>query len=213
MVYFDPNDVINKFDSDICYRESFLLFSVLVAGKGADIIKEKNNALISDILKNKRGSVFSTIKNNFSDNNYTPFIELLKKHKTGKYSLLLKFITYINNNNVNLFNCSIEDLEKIPGIGKKSSRFFMLYTRPDIKDIAVLDVHILKFLNKNGINAPKTTPTGKEYDRLEKEFISLSKKISPVLTIQDLDFKIWYASKENKETFVINNQKLIPTPF
>jgi thermostable 8-oxoguanine DNA glycosylase len=51
-------------------------------------------------------------------------------------------------------------LEKIPGVGMKTSRFFLLHSDIFYKDkIAVLDTHILKFIKENiDERAPKSTP-------------------------------------------------------
>jgi thermostable 8-oxoguanine DNA glycosylase len=53
------------------------------------------------------------------------------------------------------------DLELIPGVGMKTSRFFLLHSNKTYKNnIAVLDTHILKFIKENiDDRAPKSTPT------------------------------------------------------
>ena len=87
-------------------------------------------------------------------------------------------------------------MEKIYGIGRKTSRGFILHTRPNAQ-CAVLDTHILKFLNEQGApDVPKSTPPSKsEYERLEKYFLSIcrKKKITPAKQ----DLKVWnYYSKK-----------------
>lgn len=209
-VYIDPNDVKGKLDYNLFYKECFLLFSVLVAGKSSESIKHKTNALVYDIIgEDEPESLFILIKEKYSDNNFEPFLNVLKKHKTGKYSLLIKFINDVTKNHFNLMSCSIEELESITGIGKKSSRFFMLYNRKDCKDIAVLDTHILKFLSKNGYDVPEQTPSGKKYDEIEKIFVNISKKLIPSISIYDLDFKLWYNAKMNKNIPKIIDNRLV----
>lgn len=209
-IFIDPNDVLNKFDKNLFYKESFLLFSVLVAGKSSEMIKNKTNALIFEIIgDHEPESLFNTIIEKYKDNNFEEFINLLKKHKTGKYNLLLKFINDIKFFNINLNNCSIEDLEKISGIGKKSSRFFMMYNRLDQENIAVLDTHILKFLHLNGFDVPNQTPTGKKYDEIEQMFLEIAKNIEPKMTIRELDFKLWFYAKTYNKVPKVEKNKLI----
>ncbi len=211
MAYIDPNDVKNKLDYSLFYKESFLLFAVLVAGKNSTMIMHKTNALIADFIGNEKPiSLFKHVTKHYSNNDFKPLEDLLKKHKTGKYSLLLNFFRDIKKSKIDLLSCSLEELESLRGVGKKSSRFFMVYNREDQQDCAILDTHLLKFLNKNGYNAPEQTPSGKKYDELEKAFIKLATTVRPKQSIADIDFEIWYQAKENGLTPVIDKKgKLI----
>ena len=60
------------------------------------------------------------------------------------------------NSGLDLRNCEYEELEKILGIGMKTSRCYFINTRGDSK-VAGLDTHILKFLSGKGIDVSKTT--------------------------------------------------------
>lgn len=198
MEYVNPNEVKNKLDYPLFYKESFLLFAVLVAGKSSKTIMKKTNELIADIIgKENPKSLYDHIMEKYSENEFEALISLLKKHKTGKYTLLKNFFKDIKSSKINLKTCSIIDLESLRGVGKKSSRFFMVYNRADQKNCAILDVHILKFLRANGIEAPEQTPSGKKYDELECLFLELLEKVKPKMTLQEMDFKIWYEAKEN----------------
>lgn len=198
MKYIDPNDVKGKLDFPLFYKESFLLFAVLVAGKNSTMIMHKTNQLIKDIINEENPtSLFQYIIDNHSDNGFKSLDELLRKNKTGKYSLIINFFKDIKKSNIDLLSCKIEELESLRGVGKKSSRFFMVYNRSDQQDCAILDTHLLKFLNKNGYPAPEQTPSGKKYDELEAAFISLAKTVRPKQSIADIDFEIWYQAKEN----------------
>jgi thermostable 8-oxoguanine DNA glycosylase len=93
---------------------------------------------------------------------------------------------------LNLQTCEPADLEKIHGIGPKTARFWILWTRPDAR-YAALDVHILRWMRERGHKAPKQTPSApKTYARLEKAFLAEADKRG--LTPRELDFKIWQAS-------------------
>lgn len=90
---------------------------------------------------------------------------------------------------IDLRTCTTEDLEKIHGIGMKTSRCFIIHSRPGAR-YAGLDTHILKYLREKGIkNVPKSTPSRKDYLRLENEFLLLADREgkSPA----DLDLEIW----------------------
>ena len=99
-------------------------------------------------------------------------MKYLKRVRLGKYNSLSKTLHDSIKSGINLRTCSVEDLMDIYGIGNKTSRFFILHTRPNQR-LAVLDVHILKWLRARGITAPRTTPQSqKEYRRLENIFLS-----------------------------------------
>ena len=209
--HIDPNFVKDKLHYNLFYKEAFILFSVLVAGKQSAVIMDKTNNLIDEIIEDERpDSLFNFIINKYSENNFEDLMDLLKKHKTGKYSLLEKFFKGIEESKINVSTCTLDELESLKGVGKKSSRFFMLYNRSDIQEVAVLDTHILKFLDKNGIEVPKQTPPPKVYDKLEKEYLFLAHKIEPRMTLADLDFLLWYNAKEyGKIPYIDENNELV----
>lgn len=211
MIYIDPNDVKGKLDYSLFYKESFLLFAVLVAGKSSESIKKKTNALISDIIgEDKPDSLYAYILENLSDNDFEGLLTLLKKHKTGKYSLILNFFRDVKKSKIDLRTCSMNELESLRGVGKKSSRFFMVYNRSDQQNCAILDTHILKFLRANGYDAPQQTPSGKLYDQLEKNFLEIIETVKPKQTLAEIDFLIWYKAKtENKTAYVSKEGELI----
>ena len=117
-------------------------------------------------------------------------LDELQRVKLGKYSVLVKGYTEIVKNKINVFTCTITDLEVITGIGMKTSRFFLLHSRPE-QQIAVLDTHILKYLREEleYENIPTSTPTGKKYIELEQIFIKEANLSG--LSIADFDLKIW----------------------
>lgn len=190
----DPMNPLN-FNRNNRELEAFFIFTVFVAGKTARIIKRKSHCFYRDL-------VFSILENNKIKNSEGVFdyikqisnehiLFLLKKHKIGRYTFLIKFFDYIKNNYIDLFNCTIQDLEKIPCVGKKTSRFFVMYSK-ETNNIAILDRHILTYLNKFKITDIKNTPTGKMYDDLEKQFIYIFEKYSNFKgNLYDFDLAIW----------------------
>lgn len=202
--YINPYDVLNKHHESIFYKECFLLFTVAVAGKTASIMADKINSVVDNIIDNTQPtSLFNIIqKKYYSTNKMHKLEEILKENKTGKYNTILSFITDFIKNNIDIEKCSITELEKLKGIGKKSSRFFALYCRKDISDnIAVLDTHVLKFLKQHGVkNVPKTTPNNKLYESLEQDYLWLYKHGDFKGSKAQFDFAIW----ENKGQLKIN---------
>ena len=163
-------------------REYKLLYSVIVAGKNASFAEK---ALARFLLEMKNEETpFQYIKFLIKNDE---LYNVLIKSRCGNYSKILKCFTQIIN--IDVFNCTVDDLEAIHGIGPKTARFFLLATRPNVR-YAALDTHILKWLRKIGYDAPKTTPTGKKYYELEKAFLEEADDMG--LTAFELDSKIWY---------------------
>ena len=143
--------------------EEFLLFAILVAGKKAEMQAKKLDSFlfqsglckmtpfeaIEHLLKLGE-SRYYTIGNN-------PLVICMKGHKLGQYKRLYNAFKGILKFKGNLKNVTIEQLESVNGIGSKTARFFILHSRPDAK-VAVLDTHILKWLNEKGYKVPKATP-------------------------------------------------------
>jgi thermostable 8-oxoguanine DNA glycosylase len=171
---------------DLQYK---ILYCIIVAGKSAKF----SNDVLKKIFSKKPISIepFEYISRLISENKLDA---LLKYSKSGNYKKLNAAIPEIIK--LDLVKCTIEDLEKIKGIGPKTARFFILWTRPNYK-CAVLDTHVLKWLKLIGHNVPKSTPTKYKYNKIEKIFIEECDKrdISPHL----LDKLIWeYYSKSGK---------------
>jgi len=107
----------------------------------------------------------------------------------------------IQDGRLNLRKCSPEDLEAIYGIEPKTARAFIMWSRPG-ESYAILDTHILKWLKEQGIeNVPKATPTSKNYDRLEAEFLDL---VPEDKSAAEFDLQIWkkYANPNTGVTTV-----------
>ena len=115
-------------------------------------------------------------------------LNILKLHKFGKYRQWEGFIEwwsqvlrYMDGACISdwLREASVHDLEQIPSVGRKTSRFFKLHSDPQAECVP-LDTHILKFLKERydaygggqGHRIPKTTPQSK-YDYCSLERIAL----------------------------------------
>lgn len=167
--------------SDLRTKQYFLIFSIMVAGKNAKATSQK----AWDLLQWAWGQtpfeyLESLIKKGKLESR-------LREIKTGMYDKLLKAIPQATKLYVE--TCSIEDLEKIYGVGPKTSRFFLMHTRKGFQG-AALDTHILKWMSKY-VEVPKSTPSGKKYLQLERKCLDLFKRYYPNESVASADFQIW----------------------
>lgn len=189
----DPTNITN-YNRTQSELEEFLMFSIMVAGKGADITSKK----LDSFLYNQRK--FGV--NDFSPLQYINFLNrgnllsiAMKREKLGQYSRLEGAFKGILKFKGRLHEVSVDDLESVDGIGCKTARFFILHSREDVR-LAVLDTHILKWLRLHGEDAPKATPTRNKYALLERAFLGYADKYD--LDPAELDLHIWkqYSQKD-----------------
>ena len=175
----DPNNIVREYtDSEL---EELLIFTILVAGKTAKTIAPRA-AVLHQYLQ---------VTNNLDIDD---LVAVMKRIGLGPYN---KAQTIIEALRLDLRTCTIEDLEKIKGIGPKTAKAFIMWSRPNIQQ-AILDTHVLKWLKSQGVdNVPKSTPSrGPTYDRLEQEFLS---RVPEGMTPAEFDLVIWrsYSEKTN----------------
>lgn len=192
----DPSNITN-FERTKEELEEFLLFGICVAGKNSDTQAKKLDSFLKNIPH--EGSPFEKIR--FLIRNGESLLEdHLRNVKIGKYYLLVPSFEKLALSNIDLKSISRERLEMFPGIGPKTSRFFILHSREDV-NVACLDTHILKWMRDIGYQAPKSTPSGNEYLRLEKNFLqeATERNIHPAV----LDLEIWNYYSGNKKEMVM----------
>ena len=191
----DPNNVTN-FKRSNNELEEFLLFSIAVAGKTASTTAFNLERLLwflgypSMVVSTPFDAVRRGIR---LDKKYFP--DTLKQHGFGCYHQRARSFKEIVEANLNLKTCTLDDLERIYGIGMKTSRFFLLHSRPNVH-AAVLDTHILKFMRDQKIaeNVPKQTPSSKKrYLELEEAYLNYIGNCN----LAEVDLNIWrqYANK------------------
>ena len=79
-------------------------------------------------------------------------------------------------------------MEQVKGIGFKTSRGFVVHSRKN-SNYAVIDRHILKYLNGLGYSLPYNTPSNvKLYVKIEQLFLSL---IPFGFTAAEFDLVTW----------------------
>lgn len=179
----DPTN-ITRFENTKEELEEVLLFWVLAAGKNAITASRCLENLLSYINCSKKIEPFNSIKK--IGINDLPI--LMKKNGIGCYNNKSKTFWELANSNLNLRTCSAEDLEKIYGIGMKTSRCFIIHSRKNA-EYAGLDVHILHFLRDKGYNVPSHTPTKKSYLEIEKIFLDIAKQSK--MSVAEYDLMIW----------------------
>jgi thermostable 8-oxoguanine DNA glycosylase len=173
--------------------EEFLLFCIVVAGKTAYIQAQK----LEDFLKSvnirlmmpESTSPFESLK---SAEQHGILFEEIKKAKLGQYKKIYSGFKFITQIDYNLSKMTPQILEKIPGVGMKTSRFFLLHSDTFYKDkIAILDTHILKFIKENiDDRAPKSTPViPLTYRFWEDMFLSWCEQNNK--NVADFDLEVW----------------------
>lgn len=196
----DPVSAAMKFDRTDAGLQAWMMFCIMVAGKGAAQTRKQLEKFLKGIYANdpeieatpferlailvKRGVIRETIE----------------RYRLGQYTRLTKaFIVLSALNTDYLRTADVHDLERIPGVGPKTARFFLISTREGVR-YAALDTHLLKYLRTPEAaqflqavgyvgEVPKSTPTGKKYETLEKAVLLAADAAG--MTPYDFDFSIW----------------------
>ena len=179
----------------------FLLFCIVVAGKTAYIQAEKLEQFLCSVnerlMMPEFVSPFQTIK---SAEQHGILMQEIQKAKLGQYKKIYSAFKYLSQSEYNLKRMTPELLEVIPGIGMKSSRFFLLHSDKYYQNnIAILDTHILKFIKENIDNqAPKSTPTIKvTYKYWEDVFLLWCEQNKK--NVADFDLEVWKSYARTKQ--------------
>lgn len=197
----DPKKITN-FKADNRELELMILFWILAAGK---------NGVTAAQCLNKMLSYFAEeINNNFPipGENLSPFDIIqyiideydlaseMKRFGIGCFNNKAKSFKELIKSRINLRQCTVDDLERIAGIGPKTSRCFLLHSRPN-QAYAGLDRHILAYMRDRGYDVPKSTPTNKKYKQIEQEFIKIANNLGK--SIAELDLEVWNKYRANKK--------------
>ena len=188
----DPYN-ITKYNRTKAELECFLLFCIVVAGKTAYIQAQKLDEFLTSINKRlmmpEHVSPFQSLK---SAEQHGILMEEILRAKLGQYKKIYNGFKYITENEYDLTRMNPDLLERIPGVGMKTSRFFLLHSDINYKDvIAILDTHILKFIKENiDDRAPKSTPTIRvTYKYWEDLFLYWCQYNNK--NVADFDLEVW----------------------
>ena len=183
----DPTNFTN-YDLDDAQLEEYVLFGIVAAGKNAMAAARGLEKVLRTIHDERGGNCWRPFET-ISRFTHAELVDRLKAAGIGCYNLRARGFLALANAGLDLRTCTPEALERIPGIKYKTSRLFVLHTRPGAR-VACLDVHILKYLRACGYQAPAVTPQSRrKYLELEKIFLELArqKRMSPAR----LDLKLW----------------------
>jgi hypothetical protein len=201
----DPYNITN-YNRTEAELESFLLFCIVVAGKTAYIQARKLDEFLTSVNKRlmlpEDTNPFQSLKS--AEQNGILMEEILRA-KLGQYKKIYNGFKFITEKEYNLSRMTPQILEKIPGVGMKSSRFFLLHSDAFYKDkIAILDTHILKFIKENiDDRAPKSTPVIPLTYRLwEDMFLSWCRQNDK--NVAEFDLEVWKSYARTKKDEVYN---------
>ena len=106
--------------------EEHWLFAICVAGKRSDITNRKLDRFLR--MLPTVGSPFEKIRAAIQEQALGRY---LREGKLGPYDRIQR--AFEASVAINLRTCMVEDLEEIPGVGPKTSRLFILSTRPNVE--------------------------------------------------------------------------------
>lgn len=190
---------ISNFNLNNTELEENILFWICAAGKnGVTAARCLNNLLtkLHTVFRRTDLTPFQLI----SKMERGPLQEYMREAGIGNHSAKSKGFKELADSKINLKTCCVDELEAIHSIGPKTSRAFLVHTRPNQR-YAVIDTHILKFLRHQGHDdVPLATPTGKKYQKFEQIFLDICDKHK--LDSATLDLAIWnhYRIKANVAT-------------
>ena len=178
----DYNNITN-YQRSVTELTGFLLWCTVTPGKRSDVITPKFNKILDQHdptkLVKAHGKTVRTA---------------LEKQGIGQYDRIIKCWKQIGQNIKplgKLKNITREELLAIDGIGPKTASFFIVHSQP-WSELAVLDTHILHFLQEQFIRYPVSRGTPQEIDEYKRlEYMFLGIAASQNKTPAELDLEIW----------------------
>lgn len=180
----NPSNItdFNRNEADL---QELLLFAIAVAGKRA----EQTKASLDYFLAPRRRTETPFMYIQRLDRGWRLGSSLMDA-KLSPYGTRERGFREAASLRVDLRTVTVGQLETIHGVGPKTSRFFLVHSRPDARH-AVLDVHILAWLREQGYDTPLQTPSQnpKRYRECEQFFLAecSARGMSPA----QLDLMIW----------------------
>jgi thermostable 8-oxoguanine DNA glycosylase len=184
----EPTKITNH---DRTYDEliEFLTFCICVAGKNSDAVAKKINALTKE-----RDFLYCMYNYPLEENGLWEYtmLDLLFKHRVGQYKRIMRALRQVAQ--LDLQNCTLEELMQVKGIGPKTACFFILHSRPN-QELVVIDTHILKWYSKTSKKAFKRPPSKwTDYVALAKAIVRAIRRRFPNMTLAEADLNIWKIS-------------------
>lgn len=177
-------------------RERFLIHAILVAGKSATFGATKTELLLMGAGPD---GPFDYIRRLKREGRLRAVIE---ETKTGNYTKVEAAFNDIAESTIDVETCKYEDLRKIHGVGPKTARYFLMYTREDTDDeyAVALDRHTLHWLRDCGYKkAPLSTPQDEdEYLFWARAFVNEARKAG--MTVRQADTHAWNKFAKHDDT-------------
>jgi hypothetical protein len=148
-------DNITNFNQSTKQLQEFMSFWILVAGKTAHTTASRLEKILVFFREQGVDHPFDVWKQ-IGPKKLPIF---LKNYGIGTYNHKAKGLLAIVNSGLDLKKCTLDDLRQVFYQGPKTSRCFLIHSRPNQK-LAGLDVHILHLLREvyGYNNAPLQTP-------------------------------------------------------
>jgi len=193
MRYLVDPDNITDFSLSDDGLELVLLFWVCAAGKKAQIAAANLCRLLEE--GGRRFGVESPFSMVLCFG--SGLAEALRSHGIGCYNNKSRCMLELASSGIDLRRCAVSDLEAVRGIGPKTARCFLMHSRRGVRH-AGLDTHILKHMRANGVEVPKSTPSGRRYLELEEIFLQMADRSGK--SVAEFDLEIWrkYSSSARK---------------
>lgn len=159
-------DDILKFDATDNELEEQILFWIVAAGKSSKSAAKAIKKLLAPYRHTWPFAAIADMQHRLPN--------ALRDAGIGCYFHKSRSMLELVHSGINLRTCTPQDLEQIYGIGPKTSRCFILYSRRNAR-YAGLDRHMLKFLSDAGFNVPRLTPGNpKRYEKIEQIVLQLA---------------------------------------
>lgn len=193
----DP-DNIAKFDCDVAELQERILFWTAAAGKPAH-----TTARVLDTLLTRAAAAVARKYNPTYARALGPYglivagyghglpslRRALRACGFGCYNQRARSFAALINSPLVLGRCHPDELMQIPGIGFKTARGFVLYTREHAR-YAVLDRHVLRFMREHGLDAPASSPqSATSYASWEQRALDMADRMG--LSPLEFDRMIW----------------------
>ena len=178
--------------TDLWQLEGRLIYALIVAGKSAKFAAEATARVLERVRDHE--SPFDMVRR-VAREGLMGLRSVLRLARTGNYNRIARALFNVAKAGLDRRTVTPEELERFHGIGPKTARFFITWTRP-AERYAVLDVHILRWLRDQGYDPPKSTPTGRRYRQLEEAFLTEADMRGK--RPSELDAEIWRAGSRRR---------------